>query len=354
MVRSRRFRSDEAVNILRNDIVLGKYRVGIFLPSERKLTEILEVSRGTVRCILKQLQEESLIRINPGRGAYVAETVERKGLKRFIVFMSGIAPLGRANEGVGVLLGICRGASKLHAEAVISFTRDEEIVQEAISRYAAGEIQGLIYSDCSDYDKFIAPLEKNGIPYAVTNLEFDIPALAARMDLRSVGRAAGRHLASLGHKNIGILSGPTDKFIYREILAGFRGALAEDEIQLEHIAEVNSESEPSRIAALEMLSLPNRPSAIFASRDIRAAGCYAACRELGLKIPEDLSIAAYDDITWPEGRNAGLDTVREPIEEMGEASVELLQEWIISGKKPESRIFKGEMTVRNSSKKLEN
>ena len=354
-VNRRKFRSDEATTVLRNDIISGVYKPGMFLPAERKLTEVLDISRGTVRAAIRSLQREGLVRINPGRGAYVADTVGRKGLQRFIVFLGdNFAPIGRATEGVGLLLGVCRQASKLNAEAIISFSRHDDIAQEVISRYASGNIQGIIYSDCHDYKKYVAPLEKNSIPYAVGNLEFDNPSLAAKMDFRAVGRAAGRHLVELGHRNIGMLSGPLDKFIYKELLAGFRGALAEEEINLEHKIEVVSDIEDSRMASLRMLSAANRPSAIFAARDVRAAGCFLACRELGLRIPDDLSVVGYDDITWPEGRSVGLTTIREPIEEMGEATVDLLNEWLLTGKHPGDRIFTGNLVLRASTKKIEN
>lgn len=356
MVKSRKFRSDEALENLRSDISSGKYKPGTFLPAERKLTELLNISRGTVRSIIKILQKESLIRINPGRGAYVIDKNIKGGLGRFVVYIgTTIGPIGDASENVRLLLGACRGAAKIHAEAIVSFTRPDDFINEIISRFASGDIQGVIYSDCEDYKKFILPLEKAAIPYIVANLEFDTPALAAKMDFRAVGRIAGRHLIELGHRNIGVLAGAMNKFIYKEMLAGFRGALAEDEVVIEprNIIEVPSETEPSRVAALKMLSAKNRPTAIFTTRDIRAAGCYLACRELCIKIPDDLSIISYDDITWPEAASSGLTSVKEPIEEMAMASVEMIDEWIRTGKKPQTRSFPGELLVRSSTRRLQ-
>jgi len=62
-------------------------------------------------------------------------------------------------------------------------------------------------------------------------------------------------------------------------------------------------------------------------------------------------VVSYDNITWPGAENAGLTTIREQVEEMGEAAVEMLAEWIGSGEKPESRLFPGELIIRSSSLK---
>ncbi len=352
MVKHRKYKMETALAELSSDISSGKYKPGSFLPAERTLAEMLDVSRGTLRSILKELQKKGVIRINPGKGAYVIDASERKGLKRFIVKFSSINPHNRASEAVGALLGICAAASKIHAEAVISFGESSKDVSEIISRFASDDIQGAVFFECSDYKNVIAPLEKAGVPYVVANLEHDIPAVAARMNYREVGRAAGKFLIGAGHRKIGALAGPLglDRFIYREMLAGFRGALAEEEIVLDKdwVAEMESESEEARRKSIQLLKKPDLPTAFFAMRDIRACGFYTACRELGLNIPNDISIVSYDNITWPSAEQAGLSTIEESVEQMGEAAVEMLAEWITTGRKPQNREFAGELVERSS------
>ena len=58
--------------------------------------------------------------------------------------------------------------------------------------------------------------------------------------------------------------------------------------------------EPAKILALELLRLPQRPTAIFAMSDVQALGCLSAARELGLRVPEDVSIIGYDDLEMSE------------------------------------------------------
>jgi DNA-binding LacI/PurR family transcriptional regulator len=186
-------------------------------------------------------------------------------------------------------------------------------------------------------------LEKAKVPYVVINLEADTPVTCAKMDFRAVGRKAGKHLIRSGKKSISVLAGPQDRFIYSEMLAGLRGALAEEEIFLdkEKILEMESNAEFAREKTLELLTKHKDIDAVFAMRDIRASGFFTACREMKIKIPQDISIISYDNITWPSAKDAGLCTIEEQVEEMGEAAVEMLSEWVETGKKPENRLFQG-------------
>jgi len=353
----KKYRADDCLARLKSEIISGKYRTGTFLPPERNLAEMLEISRGTLRKILKELHNESFLRVNPGKGAYVIYGGnERRGLRRILVRFPNTDPRNRASEAVGALLGICSAASKIHAETLISFATDNSAsAAKIIESFSADEIQGALFFEACDYRKEIIPLEKAGVPYVVINLEREIPAITAKMDYREVGRSAGKHLVSQGHKKIAALIGQVDgqNSIYKEMLAGFRGALAEEEIFLEKemLAECFRQ-ETSREAALQILKNPEtRPTAFFTMRDYRAEGLYAACRELNLRIPEDIAVISYDNITWPGAANAGLTTIREQVEEMGEAAVEMLASWIESGRKPESRLFPGELIIRESSRK---
>lgn len=353
-IQHKKYKADNSLSVLKAEIVSGKYKPGTFLPPERTLAESLGISRGTLRKILKELHNESFLRVNPGKGAYVIYgRDERRGLRRILVRFPGTDPRNKASEAVGALLGICSAASRLHAETLISFAPSgPSSSSEIISSFSADDIQGALFFETCDYKKEILPLEKAGVPYVVMNLEKDIPAVTAKMDYREVGRCAGKHLIGLGRKKPAVLAGPLDmsRTIYREMLAGFRGALAEEEIFLEKelIAET-SRLEDSKRVSLELLKRPEHPTAFFTMRDYRAEGLYAACNELGLRIPEDISVVSYDNITWPAAANAGLTTVREQVEEMGEAAVEMLAEWIQSGQKPENRLFPGELIMRSST-----
>ncbi len=80
--------------------------------------------------------------------------------------------------------------------------------------------------------------------------------------------------------------------------------------------------EQSRQATQEFLRLPNPPTAIFAATDLQAMGVLMAAHRLGLRVPEDLAVLGFDDLDMAEVM--GLTTVRQPLDESGQAAVELL------------------------------
>jgi len=342
---------ENALSKFKKEISSGKYKVGSFLPSERQLCEKFEVGRGTARTLLKKLMAENLVRFIPERGYLVLDEQEDERIKRFLFLTANAGLLVASYEGIGILSGICKSANEYNAEVTISFADNRIFRREVIPRLQTGDLQGVIIHESADYKNIIVPLEKKKIPYVIANLESHLKVVTAKVDFRDIGRRAGRHLVELGHRNIGVINGPSSAFIFREILAGLRGALAEDEIILDKrfVCEADVSMEFARISALKLLSNSNRPTAIFAARDIRASGVYQACRELNLRIPQDLSVISYDNISWPESERMGLTTFEEPVEEMGAAAVDMLSQWIKIGKKPANTIFKCKLISRSST-----
>lgn len=337
---------------LRAAIASGEHRAGTFLPTEHRLCEKHGVSRGTVRSALKTLAADGLVRICPGKGAYVLGDSKRKGrFERFITGSRNTNLTAEARESVKFLIGICQAAADVHAEAIVSF---DEILQpeNLIQRYAAGNIDGVLHIECSDYEAIIAPLEKANVPYVVANLESDAPAVATKIDFREVGRMAARHLLALGHRRIGMINGDATSFIYHEMAAGFRGALAEEEVFLSPARTVELKTgriENGDDSLANLLRRPDRPTGLFCARDARARECFRVCDELGLEIPLDVSVISFDDITWPDAKQTGLTTIREPAEDLGEAAVRLLRQWFTTGERPESEIIVGDLIERGST-----
>jgi DNA-binding LacI/PurR family transcriptional regulator len=248
------------------------------------------------------------------------------------------------------MAGICAEAAANNAEIVISFSDPDKFMAELTARYAKGDIQGIIFLEGWDRESMFSALETAGIPYLIANQELDDPALCCRMDFRSIGRQAGRYLIDKGHRHIGVIAGPLDKYLYREMLAGFRGALAEDEVTISTKDIIEPDSEPHYSDIKKLLLSPQRPTAFFAMRDHRSMKLYNACRDLGVRIPEDISVISYDNVTWLEGENVGLTTLEQPLENIGRQSVEILKQWIVSGAKPESRSLQPKLIERCSVK----
>jgi DNA-binding LacI/PurR family transcriptional regulator len=333
---------------LKNDIYKGKYLSGTYLPSENSLCEMFTASRGTIRSVLGRLEQVGFIRIYPGKGSCVAVTDGNAVKKRFLTGVN-IDRSHIATEFMHILAGVCKGSAELNAEAILAFDAIRH-PREIIERYVSGSIDGVLYIECDDYNKKIAPLEKAGIPCVVANLENNMDCVSAKVDFRHTGRIAARHLLDHGHRNCALLIG--ENFFYKEMAAGFRGTLAEENIFLKDndIYIANTEEE-ALLGSKKILNNRNRYSAVFAGRDYKASIFYQACREERVNIPEEISIVSYDDITWDESSASGLTSISEPAEEMGKVAVELLCKWIEANKRPASVVLQGSLK-KNESVKL--
>lgn len=131
------------------------------------------------------------------------------------------------------------------------------------------------------------------------------------------------YLVSLHHQRIGFISGRSG-FQSNERFRAYRDVLSEAGIEYDPdlVAAGDFSVRTGAECARKLLALKTRPTAIFAANDQSALGVYTAAEEMGIAIPEDLSLAGFDDI--PEAKYYNLTTVRQPMDEMGAMAVELL------------------------------
>lgn len=162
------------------------------------------------------------------------------------------------------------------------------------------------------------------------NIEID----SICIDNVEAARLATQHLLALGHRRIGFLSGPIRTVSRMDRLAGYTNALSDAGIKLDpqliwegSVSDTFGDiegAELGRSGVREILSLDNRPSALIAINDMYAIGAYAGTRDLGLRIPQDLSITGFDDITLAQVIEPPLTTIRQPLQEMMHVAVERL------------------------------
>jgi DNA-binding LacI/PurR family transcriptional regulator len=166
------------------------------------------------------------------------------------------------------------------------------------------------------------------------------------------GRLVGEFLVAGGHKTFGYIAGLENSSTNRDRFAGFREALAAHRITSIETRTGNYNRADAETAARELLSLKQRPDAIFVANDHMAVAVMDVARyEFGLSIPEDLSIIGYDDVgpaRWP---SYGITSVTQPIDGMVEATVDILMDQIASGEiEAMHKVIAGELVVRTSAR----
>ncbi|WP_199924478.1 LacI family DNA-binding transcriptional regulator [Streptomyces sp. WM6386] len=156
---------------------------------------------------------------------------------------------------------------------------------------------------------------------------------------------AWRHLASLGHERIGLVLGPDDHVPSARKLAAARGL---GELPDEHVARAMFSIEGGHAAAARLID--RGVTGIICASDPLALGAVRAARRKGLRVPAQVSVVGYDDSAFMNCTEPPLTTVRQPIEAMGRAAVELLNTQIGGGSvTPEELLFEPELVVRGST-----
>ncbi len=141
-------------------------------------------------------------------------------------------------------------------------------------------------------------------------------------------RALALALAEMGHRRVGLISGPPQLTTTSDRLAGFRRGLEEARIELAPDALVAGDfsRESGERAAHALLGALPRLTAIFAFNDVMAVGALRALRARGLRVPDDVSIAGFDDIPIARDLTPPLTTVRVPMARMGELALRIVIE----------------------------
>jgi LacI family xylobiose transport system transcriptional regulator len=218
------------------------------------------------------------------------------------------------DEGVELVLSECGGARRPR----------QQWIESVLLRRPLGVI--MVFSDL-DADQR-AQLEARRIPFVVVDPVGDegddVPSIGSAN--WNGGRMATLHLRKLGHERIGMIGGPVETLCSRMRVNGYTDALRSTGVTIdpELIRAGDFEVSSGHREALELLSLPERPTAIFAGSDLQALGVYQAARELGLEIPRDLSVVGYDDLPVAQWVAPTLTTIHQPLRQMAEMATRLV------------------------------
>ncbi|REK61732.1 MAG: LacI family transcriptional regulator [Brevibacillus sp.] len=217
-------------------------------------------------------------------------------------------------------------------------------------------VDGIIIGTNARNHRVLRELLEENLPVAL--IAQDIPELmidVVAVDDYLGGYQAAQHLVSLGHKRIAILVGNMNRTSDKYRLEAFRQALEDHGLELteELVIRTDYSREDGKRAARELLTSPKRPTAIFACFDFLAIGVYQAAKELGLRIPDDVSVVGFDNTILASIVDPPLTTIAQPIDEMGRQVMDLLVREIEGDKKTKQRvILPPELIIRQSTKPI--
>jgi LacI family transcriptional regulator len=218
-------------------------------------------------------------------------------------------------------------AAKRQGYFAIVATCGDDPVQEwsATESLLDRRVDGLVLATSRLDDRLPSHLRKQGTPHVLI-LRTDGISKSAVGDDEQGGYLATRHLIDLGHCDIGLLTGPKFTSSARDRVQGFFRAMYEAGIPVhqEWVRESGFGIESGEREGAALLSMPNRPSALFAVNDDLAIGVMAAAHRQGIELGRDLSLVGYNDIPLSACLPVPLTSVHTPFDHVADLAIDLL------------------------------
>ncbi len=194
----------------------------------------------------------------------------------------------------------------------------------------------------------LASFEEGGGRVAMISqrrLPFDTVAV----ENRAGARALAERLTGLGYRRFAVLAGPGELLTARDRLAGFRQGLALADVELPgtHVVPGPFTRDGGYDAMLDVLDRLSDVECVFAVNDVMAVGAMAALRHRGVRLPDDMGVAGFDDIVTLRDVTPSLTTVGLPLETLGEDALDLVLQ--PAPETPRLRRVRGEVVVREST-----
>lgn len=237
-----------------------------------------------------------------------------------------------------LLLYTTHGRGRREADYVATLTR--------------GMVDGLLLVLPRAPEDYLAKLRQARFPHVLIDHQgIDLTGPAVGATNWQGGYDATAYLLSLGHRQIGLITGELGLGCAVDRREGYAAALCAHGLAVNPALIVAGDFTQSAgyQGAKMLLALPAPPTAIFASNDMMAFGAMEAIREQGLRIPEDLSMIGFDDIPQAASVHPALTTVRQPLEEMGRVAAQMLFTYLENPNHPEERkALPTQLVIRNS------
>lgn len=242
---------------------------------------------------------------------------------------------------------------------VLLFIRDDQEADELVTELLQYNVDGIILGAATLSSALALRCADASVPVILFNRVVASSSAGAvssvRTDNGSGGREIARFLAAGGHRCIAYLAGLEDASTNLERERGFREGLAQAGLRVFARAVGNYDYEQARAATRELFRSPgDRPDAVFAASDHMAIAVMDTLRhELGLRVPQDVSVVGFDNTPQAAWDSYRLTTFAQPIEAMVQAMVEILQTVMRAEGAPTSRnvILPGRLMVRDSARR---
>ncbi len=224
-----------------------------------------------------------------------------------------------------LLYGVTETCNAYHYYLMLSLFNGPADQGEMYRRIiGSGHLDGVIVASAHMDDPLFPKLLQDGVPFVLVGRHPDERVNYVDVDNVDGARMAVEHLIRLGHTRIATITGPLSMTHGEDRLVGYRQALEAHRLAVDKRLIVEGDyTEGSGSMGVKRL-LSASPTAIFVASDVMAIGALQALREEGLRVPEDIALVGFDDVSIASAVVPALTTVRQPIKQMGSMAADLL------------------------------
>ncbi len=217
-------------------------------------------------------------------------------------------------------------------------------------------VDGVLIVNSDAKDTEVLEVTQSDVPCISSNIVFpDISTVTSENIRPSV--EAVQYLYSLGHRSIAHIAGPQNSIAAAgyERLEGYKAGLVSRKLPLRDELIVVADfwnGQSGYKAMMELWKRDEKPTAIFCASDIMAMGVMNACRDLGLSIPQDISIISFDDNLWASFAHPPLTTFRQDRQAIGKKAAEMMKQLLSGEKVPPRVLVPVQLIERDSCRKI--
>ncbi len=215
------------------------------------------------------------------------------------------------------------------------------------------QVDGFLLVPAHSEGRSVALIRRQGVPLVVLDRTVPAPVDMVRSDSVGGSRALTEHLLSQGHRRIAILSGPQQVSTASDRVQGFREAMDAAGVVPDERMVIFGEFTRAggQAMAEEVLGLTPRPTALVAANNFIAVGAFRALQGMGLRVPEDVALVAFDDLPPSFRMEPFLTVVAQRVYEVGQTATQLLLRRLRAElpDAPQEIVLPVELVVRGSS-----
>lgn len=331
------------VETLRKEILSGKWSSNPALfPSERALVRRFGVSRPTISQALQELRGQGYLLRQQGKGTFLTQTAQK--------ISGAIGLIVPGNCYAEIFPPICHEISRLAQERGMSVvlgdvtsssaeTRARQVVSIA-QKFAADRVAGIIYQPTELVAKVedlnreaLKVLDDAEVPVVVIDWDIVPSPFRSAYDLIGIdnfdaGRLLAQHMIDRGAKQLRFLIKPNSAFSIRKRVLGAKSCVPYAD-KVEVPIDVSSKDEVSKL-----LKRRPRPDAFICGNDTMAAHLLVTLRKLGVKVPNEVMVAGFDDVQHASLVVPSLTTIHQPCVEIARKAFDVLLARIVNPKAP--------------------